>query len=432
MMVAGAELVAPTKSVPKLGIIELFAGAAGLAQGFIRAGHYELIGLSDVDRNAKATFETNCSGIPYIAADIKDLEPKQLLDLADGRRICGVLGGPPCQGFSLNGLKNPDDERNKYVSRYVAFVRELDPDFLLMENVPQLLYHSLFRALMEELEARYMVAHTVLNAAQYGVPQTRHRAFLLAYHRRLGVVPSFPPPTHDLVGPSIFNYRQKRLQDPSSAGAREEILGADPVLRGVLRDNDRRPEGSTALRRIITAAEALDDLQPLESGERASGYAKPPFTLYQSELRRAGRCEVTEHAARVHTPEMLELIRLVPEGGDLEDVDKRYWPKSHYSQAYGRLHRCGLARTVTTFFCNPGSGRFIHYRDARALTVREAARLQGFPDDFVLAGTVTQKMALIGNAVPVPLARVLAEWIYSEIARGVGVTSFWDRLQYHG
>jgi DNA (cytosine-5)-methyltransferase 1 len=413
---AGAPATIPSPPAPpKRGVVELFAGAAGLAQGFLRSGPYELIALTDKEECAKQTFQANFPDVPYLASPIEDLEPRQFKELADGRRIAGVLGGPPCQGFSLAGPMDPKDKRNKYVSDYVKFVEKLSPDFLLMENVPQLFYHSQFEDLLTALRSDYDVVYGVLNSAQYGAPQTRHRAIVLAFHRRLGIRPTLPKATHGFGSRPLFNYRLRKLQRPTTQEKREDILGPDPVLKAALR-LEKVAEVERA-QPIVTVADALGDLEPLESGAKGTGYDGKARTAYQRQLR-AGAPEVTEHEARLHTADMLKLIRQVPEGGDLSDVERSLWPKSHYSQAYGRLHRAGLARTVTTFFCNPGSGRFTHYRDLRTITVREAARLQGFSDSFVFRGTQSQKMALIGNAVPVPLARALADHIHTLLTPG--------------
>lgn len=147
--------------------------------------------------------------------------------------------------------------------------------------------------------------------------------------------------------------------------------------------------------------------------------ARAPQTDYQRDVRDDQRGVVLNHVPRRHSGRMMDLIRQIPEGGDLGDADPKLWPQSHYSQAYVRLHSQGVARTVTTFFCNPGSGRFLHYAEDRAITVREAARLQGFRDDFVFEGQQDERMRLVGNAVPLPLAAALAKHIHGAIGEMV-------------
>ncbi|MGA7732748.1 MAG: DNA cytosine methyltransferase [Chloroflexia bacterium] len=399
----------------RLGVVELFAGAAGLAQGFLRSGHYDLLALSDIDTNAKATFEVNSPTVDYIASDIRNLRPKQLLNAANGRRISGLLGGPPCQGFSLAGRKDHEDTRNHYVSDYVRFVRALNPDFLVMENVPQLLFHPLFKSLLNDLSKRYEVMYGVLNAALYGAPQTRHRAIVLAFHKRLGVAPTLPLPTHYFVKREVFNYYGKRLERPSNEAAVADVLGADPVIASLPVLLGAVGESNTALAPLVTIEEAIGDLRPLEAGRSTEEYPAQPISDYQRAARN-GSTRLLNHSARHHSDPMLELIKLIPEGGDLTDVNAQYWPKSHYSQAYGRLHRRGLARTITTFFCNAGSGRFVHPQDSRTITIREAARLQGFSDTFQLLGSQEQQMRLVGNAVPLALAQALGERIWADLS----------------
>lgn len=379
----------------KLGLVELFAGAGGLAQGFLQTQQYELIALSDIDENAKTTFKQNypSSDIEYICEDIKDLKIKQLLQKAHGRRVSGVLGGPPCQGFSSAGLKRPDDERNQYIGDYVRFVKALEPDFLLMENVPQVIFHPQFKALIEALEKDFEIRFTVLNAAQYGVAQTRHRAFVLAFHRRLGITPAFPAPTHAFVKHFIFNYRRKRLENPRNQSAdKDGILGADPSVIRAFKETNAEYRGSGEVEPLVTVWKAIGDLV------------------------RCNASSVPNHIPRIHQEKLLELINLIPEGGGLEDIDAQYHPKSHYSQAYGRLHRKGLARTITTWFQNAGSGRFIHPTEPRTLTVREAARLQGFSDIFEFCGSLEDQMRLVGNAVPPLLAQAIASRIWQDLS----------------
>lgn len=408
----------------KFGIVEVFAGAAGLAQGFLRTGHFESIALTDVDEVAERTFKLNYSDARYIRCDIYDLTPAQLLQAADGRRIHGVLGGPPCQGYSLAGLKQDDAELNDLVWQYARIVEALDPDFLFLENVPQFLFNRRFNELVARLSKSYQIEAGILNAALYGAPQSRHRGFLLAFHRKIGLKPTSPKPTHSLVGLDLFNYRTRemaRLATEEDFALALEVLGADPIITRYYRERGLTWEALSQadLKPIVTVEHALSDLRLIRrdtsTTEQPLSYPVDAQSEYQRECRAASK-GVANHEPRRHSTAMVELIRQIPEGGDLRDVDQSRWPKSHYSQAYGRLHRQALARTITTFFCNPGSGRFLHYDQHRTITVREAARLQGFPDTFRFDCEQERQMRLIGNAMPLPLASALANHIYDALA----------------
>ncbi len=399
----------------RLGVIELFAGAAGLAQGFLRSGHYEVLALFDILEAAKQSYQKRYPDSVYECCDVLDLDERDIQKAVSMQRIYGVLGGPPCQGFSLAGSKNPKHDKNSLVGRYVHLVKQLRPDFLLMENVPQLLYHEQFANLQSELERDYYLAHTIINAAQYGVPQTRHRLFVLAYRRDWGVVPTWPKPTHGQLGQFVYSYRSKHLLQLSQQSS-NEILGTDPVTARVLAQQQNATFTclEADLHPLVTVQDAISDLYPLRERAERMPYPNLPQTLYQRFLR-SRLTEVTNHIARVHTGKPLQIIKAMPEGGDLGDIDRSLWPKKHYSQAYGRLHRLGLARTLTTFFQNAGSGRFYHFEEERTLTVREAARLQGFDDQFEFSGSLDAQMQLVGNAVPLPLAEALGRHIYSQI-----------------
>ena len=293
-------------------------------------------------------------------------------------------------------------------------MKQLRPDFLLMENVPQLLYHEQFANLQSELERDYYLAHTIINAAQYGAPQTRHRLFVLAYRKDCGIIPTWPKPTHGQPGQFIYSYRSKQLLQLSQRSS-NEILGTDPVTARVLKQQHNA--ASAYLTQIYTLLSLFRMQSPTSirlQNEQKKCLIQISETPYQCFLR-SGLSEVTNHIAREHAGKPLQIVRAMPEGGDLEDIDRSLWPKKHYSQAYGRLHRLGLARTLTTFFQNAGSGRFYHYEEERTLTVREAARLQGFDDQFEFSGALGEQMQLVGNAVPLPLAEALGRHIYRQI-----------------
>ncbi len=153
---------------------------------------------------------------------------------------------------------------------------------------------------------------------------------------------------------------------------------------------------------------------PLEAGQEAIAYGNPPFSDYQA-ARRKGARFLANHFAREHEEEFIEKkLKKIPEGGSNQDLDGRSRfdrgrEIKYLSQAYGRLHRHGIAQTITAHFSNPGSGRFLHYRNHRSISVREAARFQGFDDNFVFSGHYQEQQRQVGNAVPPLLARALAE-----------------------
>ena len=249
----------------RLSVIELFAGAAGLAQGFLRSGGYEILALFDILEAAKQSYQKRYPDVVYECCDVLDLDERDIRKAVSGRRIYGVLGGPPCQGFSLAGSKNPKHDKNSLVGRYVNLVKQLRPDFLLMENVPQLLYHEQFANLQMELEHDYYLTHTILNAAQYGTPQTRHRLFVLAYRKDWGITPAWPRPTHGQLGQIVYSYRSKQLLQLSPTSS-DEILGTDPVTAQVLKKQQNAASVclDADLQLLVTVQDAIADLYPLQ------------------------------------------------------------------------------------------------------------------------------------------------------------------------
>ena len=403
---------------PPMRLVELFAGAGGLALGFERAGRYETAALYDIFEPAQRSYLDYRPQARYEICDARQLRPRLVKRALDGRPLHGLLGGPPCQGFSINGQRRPKEEVNQLVLTYAAAVDALRPRFLVMENVPQLLFHPLFEPLLARLRRDYFVTHGILNAARYGAPQTRHRLFLIAYLRKFGIHPTLPTPTHGRRGQLLYAYH---LSDSServvlSEETAEAVFGADPVIKDVVkRQATQVPnEISEDLAPLVTVGDAIGDLNgPAAPSSEPWPYATPTASDYQRLLRAnlqgAANCQ-----GRKHVGKPLRLARELREGGQPE-VLRGSKAENYFSQAYGRLHRDGLARTVTTFFQNAGSGRFFHYEQPRTLTIREAARLQGFPDDFVFYGTLAEQMQLVGNAVPLPLGEAVARHIATEL-----------------
>lgn len=404
------------ESASKFNLVELFAGAGGLAQGFERTGCYETVALYDLSDAARVSYLEYRPQSVYRLHDVRRLKANDVHNDLDGRVLHGIIGGPPCQGFSLAGKRLTEAEINQLVLAYAKVVKALEPPFLVMENVPQLMFHSLFNPLLKRLKAHYNITWGILNAARYGTPQTRHRLFLIAYHKRHGILPTLPSPTHGQQGQRLYTYNLENSEDRVSLGGEnnEEIFGADPVIREIVAQQAAKvsTEVNSLLKPLVTVGEAISDLTlSVASDHEVVSYTRSHQCDYQRILRN-GSLEVANCYARRHQEEVLKIVNDLREGGTPNVGDKR--GKNYYSQAYGRLHRDGLARTLTTYFQNAGSGRFFHYEQPRTLTIREAARLQGFSDDFVFYGTLSEQMQLVGNAVPLPLAEAVGHHIALE------------------
>jgi DNA (cytosine-5)-methyltransferase 1 len=374
--------------------VDLFSGAGGLAQGFREAGWAVLSG-NDVDPEAGATFRLNFPEASFFQGPISRLSPAKLLEdaaLTTGELDC-LVGGPPCQSFSYNNHQRSDsDARAGLFRAYLRIVEALQPKTLVMENVPGMLTIG-GGWIVDEIQRRlgklgYKAAIRILYAEDYGVPQARRRVFVIA--SRLGVPDGlFPRGMH---GPCM-----KPAETNNPFVHRWEPADGESVLP------------------VVTVGDAISDLPILRNGGGTAlrVYSEEPKTEFQRAAR-AGAEALYNHVCHRLTDEMLTRIKWVPEGGNWRNIPRRLLPagmrraeKSDHTKRYGRLSRRGLASTILTK-CDPHWGAYIHPSQNRTISVREAARLQGFPDRFRFAGDYigTQYMQ-VGNAVPVPLARAL-------------------------
>jgi DNA (cytosine-5)-methyltransferase 1 len=386
-------------------VAEVFAGVGSVARGFASAGGFQIAYLNDVDPVARATYRAN--GDPetfYELRDVRAVTGRVIGAAADGRPIAGLLGCPPCQGWSAAGRRDSGDRRNELLGDFFRLVNSVYPVFFVMENVPSVADRRELASAVASLRNRYRIWQGVLNAASYGLPQSRQRVLVIGYRHDTGQAPTGPPPTHAGCR-AIWDYRTESYMVPSR-DALDALLGAAPRL-GAARSaqysmQDYYPDDVASLAQFVTVGEAIGDLDNV--GRRRSAYARALGT--------------SGHAAANHEPwdhgtDLVERMRHVMEGRrpPLEATNGR----RYYSQAYTRLHRRGLARTITTNFHNPGSGRFLHYRQHRTLTVREAARLQGFRDDFAFIGKPGRQERLVGNAFPPLWAEAIARHIAAEL-----------------
>lgn len=371
--------------------IDLFAGAGGLSTGFHLAGFQSLCAI-DSNKKALATYKHNYPNTTIIHEDIRNINPtdiRVLLGLKRGE-LTALIGGPPCQGFSRN-IPTRDryltDPQNQLYQNYLEFVREFSPCYVVMENVPEILkaYDGTIRAeITEQLGLMgYKVASASLNAAYYGVPQTRVRAFFIA--RLDGLTPNFPEPTHFGDIRSDFNSTKCHAQ----LSLFESV--SSPIL---------------------TVKDAIGDLPVLEAGQeyKEEKYPSAPQSNYQV-LMRNGSKKLINHVARALSPIQMARALALQEGQDARDLPPELAPKKHYSGAYGRLNWDRPARTITKWVFHPGSGRFFHPTQNRTVTIREAARLHSFPDNFHFLGTYTEMSAQIGESVPPLLAKVVANYL---------------------
>jgi len=362
--------------------IDLFCGCGGISSGLEWAG-FEIVAGVDMEKKYMATFTHNFPLAKSICADLSALHPEEFLrdiNLEKGE-LDLLAGGPPCQGFSKNVPRKHrflEDSRNLLIKTFLNYCETLEPRFVLMENVAEMKNGFDQRYSAEILErlgkAGYSVTHMVLNAADYGVPQRRRRAFFLAAK---GSTPlPMPVPTH--VSPS----KKDLISDAH-----------------------------------VSVWDAIGDLPSLKHGEgiERAEYACAPFSQFQTLMRYNSPGFVKNHLARPLQPRQFERLSCLEPGQGHGDLPVHLQTKGGYSGAYGRLTKDMIAPTITRWVFHPGSGRWGHPVDIRTLTMREAARIQSFPDHFEFVGSFNEQAGQIGNAVPPLLAKKLAETMLAHV-----------------
>lgn len=351
--------------------IDLFCGAGGLSLGFQQAGFNIIVGV-DNEPAALETFEYNHKGSVGLNADLSQQETFDLiLKTAGDKKIDVIIAGPPCQGFSLTGPRNFDDPRNKLYLAVIEMVKQYQPKGFIIENVPGMatMYNGKVKdeVLRRFDEMGYNIACQILKACDYGVPQMRKRLVFMGVRKDIGE-PHFPEPS---FGPETDRpYR--------------------------------------------TCRDAISDLPTRETelGENSDSYNRPTITEYQQLMR--GDCSVlSNHVATNHKQFVKETIALVPEGGNYKDLPEGVGESRKFNMAWTRLNGNAPARTVDT-----GHRNLFHYELNRVPTVRESARIQSFPDNFVFKGTRTKQERQVGNAVPPLLGQALAEELLKIIEKG--------------
>ena len=349
--------------------LSLFSGIGGFSLGFRHVG-FEIKGFVEIDDGLARIYEKNFATTPRIGSDITRLTSKDLRAFTNGSGdIDVVIGGPPCQGFSLSGRRRVDDPRNYLFEHYLRVIKKVQPRIAVLENVKLL---SSMRSkqggyvkdsMMEGfVKQGYRVKNFEINAKDYGVPQHRERIFFVAVRNDLAINPSFPLPTFT---------------------AQNDLLSDTETFR--------------------TFADACSDLPYIESGQTSNDL---------------------HHRAVKHPDHIIEWLWDVPEGGSAHDnLDPAMRPPSGYNTTYKRQIWIQPSATVQTTFGMISGCRNVHPVATRSLTVREAARLQSFPDRFALLGSLSTIRTGIGNAVPPLLAQSIANHLRSLLRDFVEISS---------
>jgi DNA (cytosine-5)-methyltransferase 1 len=371
--------------------VDLFSGAGGITLGLANAG-FEVVFCADRDEACALTHAHNFPTIPFACTDVEALNGSLILKSAGMKRgeLDLLIGGPPCQGFSIIGQRQIWDPRNGLFQEFLRLATELHPKCVVIENVTGLATLNKGTVLRDIGRAFALAGYTVdcaeLLAAQYGVPQMRWRMFFIGWRLDQGKRGGFPLPTHGRAG-----------------------IGDLVPNRSITADEC---EG------FVTIGEAIGDLPPIKGGEEGTLYAGVPTTDYQRAMRVGAQLALANHyAARLSKQNMARIERLEP-GDDWRALPRHLLPggmqkalRKDHTRRYRRMQWDGIARSIITRFRDPKSGEYIHPEQHRTISIREAARIQSFPDWFVLKGNYTQQYDQVGNAVPPLLARAVAKEI---------------------
>ena len=343
-------------------IMDLFSGVGGLSYGFSLLPEFHIVAANEIEKDIAVAYELNHPNVKMFNCDIRDLTETQLMQTLQNKKIDIIVGGPPCQSYSTLGKREMDDRANLFL-QYKRILQILQPKAFVFENVVGILsmqQGKLFRQVQSEFqELGYLLKYKVMDAADYGVPQHRERVILVGFQ-----------------GENNFEYPE------STHGA-----GKQPY---------------------VTLSDAIGDLPILKSGQCSNVYAESPFNDFLRFVRSSNTNTVSEHCAPKNGAHLIRIMEALQDGQSKNDLPEEIRPKSGYGNTYAKLWWKRPSTTITRNFACPSSSRCIHPRDSRALSIREGARLQSFPDDYQFYGSDSMKRLEIGNAVPPLLSMAIA------------------------
>lgn len=410
-----------------LSVVDLFCGAGGISEGFRQQGYRVLAGV-DADPDAAATYAQNFPEAKAIWGDLR--RPRTRAEILEWAARADVLvGGPPCQAFSQvrNFTRLIEDPRNSLYRQFVKIVRDTRPPAFLMENVPGLRQMGVEDQVVEDLtlDGAYVVSSAVLDAADFGVPQTRKRIVFLGLRADLGAV---PPRLRGAKATERMSLRRV-----GSNGASRYLVAAD---RGGDDVRWRLFDPETVA--LVTVKQAIGDLEWLKAGDRSDSAPASRLSHATSAYQRLLRQDLGRTVHNVSVPRINEdtvrRLRVIAPGGNYRDLPpsllRRHlsgqrWGPTNGTGRLGRVHYYAYRRLNADYWSwtlNTKADSVYHYRELRALSVREFARLQSFPDRFVFVtapqrgslpgriagGAAHSRYRQVGNAVPPLFAKAIA------------------------
>lgn len=347
-------------------IIDLFAGVGGLSYGFSNIDDFNIVAANELEKDISVAYSINHPDVKMINCDIRELTEDEIRKTIGDQKIDIIIGGPPCQSYSTIGKRQLDDRANLFIE-YKRILEIVQPKAFVFENVVGILsmdLGKLFQRVQNVFEELgYTVKYKVLDAVNFGVPQHRERVILVG-----------------MKGENNFVYPEETHGDNES--------GKLPW---------------------VTYGEALCDLPSIKSGQIDNSYNMDPVNDFQRFVRKNGTTVASEHRAPKNGAHLIRIMETLEEGQGKNDLPDEIRPKSGYGNTYAKLWWNKPSTTITRNFACPSSSRCIHPRDSRAMTIREGARLQSFPDDYVFYGSDGMKRLEIGNAVPPLLSIAIAK-----------------------
>lgn len=346
----------------KYNVVDLFSGVGGLSYGFSKMPEFNILAANEIEKDISIAYTLNHPTVSMFNCDINQLTEEKIQEVLKGQRVDLIVGGPPCQSYSTLG-KRQMDERAGLFMQYKRILTILKPKAFVFENVSGILSMDkgrLFEKVKSEFESLgYQLKYKLLDAVDYGVPQHRERVILVGFK-----------------GENKFEY---------------------PL-----------PTHGEGLKPYITLEEAIGDLPEIKSGQTNNSFNTSISNEFLDFVRKDGET-MTEHSAPNNGEHLIKIMEALKDGQSKDDLPEEIRPKSGYGNTYAKLWWKKPSTTITRNFACPSSSRCIHPRDSRAMSIREGARLQSFPDDYEFYGSDGMKRLEIGNAVPPLLSKVIAE-----------------------